>query len=208
MTPGTVRSPRSAPTRDAILGGAAACFGRVGFAGASMDDIAAAAGVTKPTVYAHFGSKDGLFTELLQERLGGLDELPIEPAATADDVEALLRDYAHRRVDTLLADTSLGLLRAAAAEGIRRPEWATALMGSLGTSVFETWLEATTRAGFLDVESPAEAAELFWAQLEGALFFPVVVGMRAVPGRPERRRVIEASVRMFTTAHRSEAPPT
>jgi AcrR family transcriptional regulator len=36
-------------------------FARDGFHGVSVDEIAAAAGVTKPIVYTHFGSKEGLF---------------------------------------------------------------------------------------------------------------------------------------------------
>ncbi len=178
----------------------------VGYVGASMDDVAAAAGVTKPTVYAHFGSKDALFTQLLHERLGYLDELPLAPVTGAADIEPALIDYGRRRVDALLADTSLGLLRAASAEGIRRPEWAATVMSSLGTSEFEGWLEAAVSAGLLAIESPDEAAELFWAQLEGALFFPVVVGMTPVPTPDERQRVIGASVRLFLRAYAADGP--
>lgn len=47
-------------------------FARDGFHGVSMDEVAAAAGVTKPMVYSYFGSKEGLFiacTERAAERL-------------------------------------------------------------------------------------------------------------------------------------------
>lgn len=37
-----------------------------GIAATSMDDVAAAAGVTKPVVYDHFGSKDGLVAALVE----------------------------------------------------------------------------------------------------------------------------------------------
>lgn len=40
---------------------AARVFGRRGYHAASMDEIARACGVTKPMLYAYFGSKDGLY---------------------------------------------------------------------------------------------------------------------------------------------------
>lgn len=196
---------RAAATRIAILGAAAACFGSEGYVGSSMDDIAAAAGVTKPTVYAHFGSKDGLFTALLQDCLAYLDELAPAPVATGAEIESALVDYASRRIDAMLDDTSLGLLRAASAEGIRRPDWAAALMDSLGTSEFEGWLEGLVAADLLAIDAPHEAAELFWAQLEGALFFPAVIGMTPVPTPEQRARVIAASVHLFLSAHAGAA---
>lgn len=45
-------------------------FAENGFHGTSMDDIAEAAGVTKPVLYQHFGSKRALFLELLDD-VGG-----------------------------------------------------------------------------------------------------------------------------------------
>ncbi len=42
-----------------------AAFARAGFAAASMDEIAAAAGISKPMVYAYLGAKDDLFVACL-----------------------------------------------------------------------------------------------------------------------------------------------
>jgi len=59
--------PRSrARTREQIIEGAYALFYRQGFARVSMDEIAARAGVTKRTLYAHFDSKDTLLGDVLQ----------------------------------------------------------------------------------------------------------------------------------------------
>ena len=57
-------------TRDerhaSILRGAAVAFARGGFAGTSMDDVAAAVGVTRLIVYRHFDSKEDLYRAVLQ----------------------------------------------------------------------------------------------------------------------------------------------
>ncbi|MDI7048285.1 helix-turn-helix domain-containing protein, partial [Escherichia coli] len=54
-------SPLQCRKRSAILDGARTVFLRDGFGLATMDDVAAAAGVGKQTVYRHFKSKEALF---------------------------------------------------------------------------------------------------------------------------------------------------
>lgn len=51
--------------RRVILGAATEVFARDTFAGASMDGIAASAGISKPVVYDHFGSKLALYAATL-----------------------------------------------------------------------------------------------------------------------------------------------
>ncbi|MGQ4661153.1 TetR/AcrR family transcriptional regulator C-terminal domain-containing protein [Lysobacter sp. F6437] len=53
--------PKDLAKRAAILEAAKQMFTRHGFDGASMDQIASAAGVSKLTVYSHFGDKETLF---------------------------------------------------------------------------------------------------------------------------------------------------
>ncbi len=49
--------------RDAVIGVAASAFNRRGFANTSMDDVARALGVTKPTLYQYFSSKQDILFE-------------------------------------------------------------------------------------------------------------------------------------------------
>jgi AcrR family transcriptional regulator len=53
-------------TRRQLLAAAAEVFGRKGFAGASLEEIADLAGYTTGAVYYHFGNKDKLFLELIE----------------------------------------------------------------------------------------------------------------------------------------------
>ena len=60
--------PRRSPAkRRAILDAAIQVFTDLGFTRASVDTIAAAAGVGKQTVYGHFGDKEQLFLAAIQE---------------------------------------------------------------------------------------------------------------------------------------------
>jgi TetR/AcrR family transcriptional regulator len=56
----------SRKTREMILDGALTEFSEKGFDGARIDEIALRAGVNKNLLYHHYGSKDGLFTALLE----------------------------------------------------------------------------------------------------------------------------------------------
>ena len=55
--------------REQILDVAINVFGRAGYYGASMNDIADAAGVTKPVLYQHFDSKGELYSALLGDEI-------------------------------------------------------------------------------------------------------------------------------------------
>lgn len=62
----SVRLPRDARRRQ-LLDAAREVFVETGFHAASMDDIATRAGVTKPVLYQHFGSKRDLYLAVLDQ---------------------------------------------------------------------------------------------------------------------------------------------
>ncbi|MEV0391053.1 TetR/AcrR family transcriptional regulator [Nonomuraea sp. NPDC050643] len=84
---------RAERNRQAIVTAARETFTREGF-DAGMDLIAAAAGVSKVTVYNHFGSKEELFTEVIGQAMGEahttMAEVRARLAETGDVREALL----------------------------------------------------------------------------------------------------------------------
>ena len=70
MTPEpTQRSPRVAQRRLRILGAAAQCFAKSGFARTRIDDVAQSAGVSRALVYNHFGSKEELARQVCDHLL-------------------------------------------------------------------------------------------------------------------------------------------
>lgn len=94
-TPGT-RLP-AARRRRQLLDTALATFAERGFHATSMNDVAESAGVTKPVLYQHFGSKRELYAELLGD-VGGhlLDAIEAATAAAEgprDQVEAGFAAY-------------------------------------------------------------------------------------------------------------------
>ncbi|MCW2673464.1 MAG: Transcriptional regulator, TetR family [Frankiales bacterium] len=62
-----------------------------GYEAASMDEVARRAGVSKPVVYDHFGSKDGLFAACVERTGDALARAVAEAAATTSDPYQQLR---------------------------------------------------------------------------------------------------------------------
>src|SRR6185436_8910733 len=56
-----VRTKRSTATKEQIVDAAASLLASKGYEATSLDDVAAAAGITKGTVYYHFDSKEALY---------------------------------------------------------------------------------------------------------------------------------------------------
>ncbi|WP_439379074.1 TetR/AcrR family transcriptional regulator [Amycolatopsis lexingtonensis] len=75
-----VREESARRTRQAITAAAAELFVARGYDATSLADIASAAGVARPTVFAAFGSKAALLKWLVDQALAGDDE----PVAVAD----------------------------------------------------------------------------------------------------------------------------
>jgi AcrR family transcriptional regulator len=74
----------AAERRRQLLDSALEVFATRGFHGASMNDVADAAGVTKPVLYQHFDSKRKLFIELLEDVGSRLGMLVAEATASVD----------------------------------------------------------------------------------------------------------------------------
>ena len=81
-----------AARRDAILNAAIAVFGRYGYKKASMDDLAAAAGLSKQGLYLHFASKEEVFTAAMRKYLD--DGLALVGQALGTTDAPLLRQLA------------------------------------------------------------------------------------------------------------------
>jgi len=74
----------AAERRRQLLDMALAAFSAGGFHATSMDDVAGAAGITKPVLYQHFQSKRALYVELLDDVGGQLMDTIAKAAAQAD----------------------------------------------------------------------------------------------------------------------------
>ena len=99
----SLRSQHVEATRRAVLDAARAAFGAKGYAQASVDEIAAAAGVTKGAVYHHFAGKEALFravhTEVELDALARVSAADDPAAPPIDRIAVQLNAYLDAALD-------------------------------------------------------------------------------------------------------------
>jgi len=93
--------------RERLLRAALERFTSQGYAAASVREIVAAAGVSKPVLYYHFGSKEGLYLALLQESFSHFEQLLGEFAETPGTARARLQRYCRGIFDSAVANVEV-----------------------------------------------------------------------------------------------------
>jgi TetR/AcrR family transcriptional repressor of mexJK operon len=183
--------------REAILRGAKAVFLKEGFGGASMDQVASAAGVSKMTVYRHFGSKEDLFAGVITESCQRIvaDDLD---ETLAREPERALRRFARKMTDIVFEPETAELHRIVIAESRRFPK--------LGRLFYQTGPQAcidALEAYFLrhkgdrrfSVTNPRRAAEEFLELLRGYSHLKMLLGIEKAPSTRDIEARIESAVR-------------
>lgn len=120
-----VEEGRTARKRRAIIEAAAEVFLQHGYIGASMDQVAAKAAVSKQTVYKQFADKEHLFAQIILGRTSALGDQLAKAYATLDDAtEPLpaLRDVGRQLLQSLSRPEVLQLRRLVIAEADRFPD--------------------------------------------------------------------------------------
>lgn len=152
-----------------ILAAALNVFSQSGYSGASMDAVAAAAGLSKPTLYQYFESKEVLFaTMMLQKRDDML--LPLREAGTGNMVVQLHR-FAWAYADTVMQPDLLSLARLTIGEVQRFPEIGRAYQAAGPDRVLEgvmASLIAYRNAGSLAFDDAELAAQDLWGLILSA----------------------------------------
>lgn len=82
---------KSQASIEALLAVARATFGRLGYAGVSLEGVAAEARMTKGAVYHHFGSKEALFEAVFRVEHRRMISLVAAKSGSADPLDAIVR---------------------------------------------------------------------------------------------------------------------
>ncbi len=185
---------------DQVLAGAQEVFMRDGFEGASVDDIAREAGVSKATLYSYFPDKRLLFLEVTSAQCcRQADEalLSIEMTHTPEHV---LRDAGHRILTFMLSELGQRIFRICVAEADRFPE--------LGRQFYQSGPMIAKRAlsGYLDVartrgeivtDDVSLAADQFAELCKADLWPKAVFGLQTEFTQSERDRIVDGAVATF-----------
>jgi AcrR family transcriptional regulator len=140
--------------RERIVWAAKMVFFQKGLDASSMDDVAAQAGTTKPTIYAHFKSKDELFSAAIElvKRLF-LGKLRDPEFYSAEPVEAVTL-FCGRFLELVSWRDAIGFQRVAIGEAVRSPANARV--------VYDTWFAQACKvlAGYLRSRELTSSSEL------------------------------------------------
>lgn len=210
-TPASPGRPKDLAKRAAILEAAEALFLQHGFEGVSMDQIAAAAGVSKLTVYSHFGDKDTLFTEAAkawcEHRMPGsvFEPAPHQP------VRKRLLDIAHSFFSMISASEAVAGHRLLCSpqmleKGLARMFWEGGPQRVQDD--FARFLERRIAAGDLEIDDVPRAAAQFFALVRGEIYMRMVFDCQGddAPCQEGRQAHLEATVDVFLRAYGARQP--
>ncbi|MFT3761490.1 MAG: TetR/AcrR family transcriptional regulator [Pseudoxanthomonas sp.] len=200
-TPGPGR-PKDLGKRAAILEAAKQLFVREGY-GVSMDQIAAAAGVSKLTVYSHFGDKEALFTEAIRAKC---DEL-LPKGLFRPDPQAPLREQLLAIAQAFFAlvgsEEALSMQRMLLSPTqtdarIREMFWNAGARPTV--DAFSALLRARADAGELAIDDIDRAAHQFLCLAKGELHHRLLCGLGGKPSHAEVDAHLRATVDFFLRA--------
>jgi TetR/AcrR family transcriptional repressor of mexJK operon len=203
------RGPSRSKHRD-ILDGALDLFLELGFDATTIEAVADRSGVSKQTVYAHFGDKETLFRDLVEREVGQRDA-PAHPlAATMPDSTDLQRDlrvYARWHLRLVMTPHLVDLRRRLIGEATRFPELARQWYDNgprQSIELFAGWFEILHERGLLHAPDPIQAGATFnWLVLST----PLNAAMATVWNESDDALDAHAdeAVRVFLAAHAARA---
>src|SRR5262245_9488893 len=162
--------PRVVRTRAAVVEAARTLFLRQGYAGTTMEEIAAVAGLTKRTLYNNYGGKDVLFTQIVvgviayaEEFARGLHE-EFTVGITAANLRDSLHNLGRRLALRIVHPEVIALRRLLIGEAREFPALATEYFDRAPGQVLEALASGFAhlgRVGLLRVTDPEQAAAQF-----------------------------------------------
>lgn len=162
--------------RAVILDGAIDVFIDMGYELASMDKIAETAGVSKRTVYNHFGSKESLFQVIVDDFLAQRQKLKTIEYDAEGTLEEQLLAFISAEIFLIDSPKRLGLSRSMTITFLGDISYARETVSKYPPthSMFLEWLEEAERDGKISAPSLLLAASLFYSLIVGAITWPVL----------------------------------
>lgn len=153
---------------EAILDAAVEVIGERGLS-APMEAIAKRAGVSKQTVYNHYGSKADLMRALMNRRVEAITASLREPGAVDNPAEAL-EAYARSVLETVITSKSYSMMRVIILGSGEMPDVAREVYEAGPLSArkqLAAFLRTETELGRMKVDDPDQAAEFFSGMVMG-----------------------------------------
>jgi AcrR family transcriptional regulator len=199
-------STEEASKRRQILEGARKMFMDFGFDGASMGEIAKAAGVSKGTLYVYFADKCALFEAIVEEEAieQGKVAFNLDPTR---DVPITLHEFGEAYIAMICRPGGGSAIRTVMSIAERMPD--------VGRRYYErvlektinrlaTYLEAHVAQDELVIDDCQFAASQFMLMCQASLFLPFIFQAAPAPSPNRINQVVTSAVRMFLAAYKAK----
>ena len=192
--------------RRQILDGARKVFMDLGFDGASMNEIARAAGVSKGTLYVYFDDKSRLFEAIVEDE--ALEKAKI--AYNLDprrDVETTLREFGRTYIGSICRPGGGSSIRTVMAIAERMPDVGRQFYENVLANTINRladYLRAHVRPGDLVIDDCGLAAAQFLQMCQATLFLPFVFQAEPAPSAERIARVVDSATRLFLQTYRAK----
>lgn len=196
---------RTAAKREAILDTAARVFMELGYERTSMSEIAARLGGSKATLYGYFPSKEDLFFEVMQHKVGAeVQPMFLElPSMAHEDPRALLTRLGERMLVAITAPDAIAVRRmviaAASTSDIGRQFWKSG--PQRGVDAMEAYLAKATELRMLDVKDPKSAAQHLLALLGSEFDWRWIFNLQQSFTRTQIKQAVARAVDVFLAAY-------
>ncbi len=192
------------PKRQAILEAAKHGFITHGYSGTSMEAIADAAPVSKPTLYNHFKSKQELFAAVIAGQCESLLSTLSEVQAEIRDPVAGLKAIAGAFVDLVYADEAIQLYRLIISEQREFPELGERVYRSAPEPVLKqlsSYFSELDSHEILRIPDVDTSSGLFLGMLQGDKHLRCLLGLQSGLSEKEKKHLINAVVSLFLKGH-------
>ena len=185
---------------DQVLAGAREVFLREGFEGASVDQIARDAGVSKATLYSYFPDKQALFMAVLTSQCQMQSEQAMGIEILQQPVPEALYSITRSFLDFLMSDFSVEVFRVCVAESARFPELGRAFYDSGPKLVLDQiadYLASERVQRDLDIADPYMAADQFLQLCRADMLLRKIFSIETSAAPEDMDRVARETVATF-----------
>jgi AcrR family transcriptional regulator len=192
--------------RRQILDGARKVFMDLGFDGASMNEIARAAGVSKGTLYVYFADKSRLFEAIVEDEAleKGMIAYNLDPGR---DVETTLREFGQAYIGAMCRPGGGSSIRTVMAIAERMPEVGCRFYQNVLARTINRladYLQAHVGPDDLAIDDCGLAAAQFLQMCQATLFLPFVFQAEPAPSAERIARVVDSATRLFLQTYRAK----
>lgn len=201
-------SEEDSSKRRQIMDGARRVFMDLGFDGASMGEIARAAGVSKGTLYVYFADKSSLFQAIVEQECLAHSSVAFnfDPQR---DAETTLRAFGAAYIEVLCRPDGGSAVRTVTAIAERMPDLGRRFYDRVIAHTVRraaAYLDARVKAGELAIADCELAAMQFMMMCQATLFQPYIFQVKPAPTPAEIRTVVDSATRVFLAGYRAKSP--